>query len=86
MSTSRGAWPAKEDYFGFRWWPAPEVRSSSERFYPGQLPALLALSSAKKSMNRSNDGHNNPEPIGQSLSTPATPSEVPSERCSIYRS
>ena len=31
----------REDYFGFRWWPAPEVSSSSERFYPGQLPALL---------------------------------------------
>lgn len=75
----------KEDYFGFRWWPAPEVLSSSERFYPGQLPALLALSSAKKSMNRSNYGHN-PEPIGQSRSTPATPPEVPSERCSIHRS
>jgi hypothetical protein len=44
----------KEDYFCFRWWPAPEVLSSSERFYPSQLPALLVLSSAKKSMNRSN--------------------------------
>jgi 8-oxo-dGTP pyrophosphatase MutT (NUDIX family) len=31
----------KEDYFGYRWWPVPEVLSSSERFYPGQLPALL---------------------------------------------
>jgi 8-oxo-dGTP pyrophosphatase MutT (NUDIX family) len=31
----------REDYFGFRWWPVPEVSSSSERFYPGQLPALL---------------------------------------------
>jgi 8-oxo-dGTP pyrophosphatase MutT (NUDIX family) len=31
----------KEDYFGFRWWPVPEVLSSRERFYPGQLPALL---------------------------------------------
>jgi 8-oxo-dGTP pyrophosphatase MutT (NUDIX family) len=31
----------KEDYFGFRWWPVPEVRSSSGRFYPGRLPALL---------------------------------------------
>ena len=32
----------KEDYFGYRWWPVPEVLSSSERFYPGQLPVLLA--------------------------------------------
>ena len=30
-----------EDYFDFRWWPAPEIRSSRERFYPGRLPALL---------------------------------------------
>jgi 8-oxo-dGTP pyrophosphatase MutT (NUDIX family) len=32
----------KEDYFGYRWWPVPEVLGSSERFYPGKLPALLA--------------------------------------------
>lgn len=32
----------KEDYFGYRWWPVPEVLSGSERFYPRQLPALLA--------------------------------------------
>ncbi len=31
----------REDYFGFRWWPTPEISSSSERFYPGQLPVLL---------------------------------------------
>ena len=32
----------KEDYFGYRWWPLQEVlSSSSERFYPGSLPALL---------------------------------------------
>jgi hypothetical protein len=31
----------KEDYFDFRWWPALEILSSGERFYPGQLPALL---------------------------------------------
>jgi 8-oxo-dGTP pyrophosphatase MutT (NUDIX family) len=31
----------KEDYFGYRWWPVQEIFSSSERFYPGQLPALL---------------------------------------------
>jgi 8-oxo-dGTP pyrophosphatase MutT (NUDIX family) len=31
----------KEAYFGFRWWPAAEVLASSERFYPGRLPALL---------------------------------------------
>jgi hypothetical protein len=32
----------REDYFGFRWWPIPELIISTERFYPGQLPALLA--------------------------------------------
>ena len=31
----------REDYFAFRWWPIPEVLASRERFYPGQLPALL---------------------------------------------
>lgn len=31
----------REDYFGFRWWPQPEILSSSERFYPDRLPALL---------------------------------------------
>jgi hypothetical protein len=31
----------REDYLGFRWWPRPEIISSNERFYPGQLPALL---------------------------------------------
>jgi 8-oxo-dGTP pyrophosphatase MutT (NUDIX family) len=31
----------RDDYFGFRWWPRPEVLSSKERFYPGQLPPLL---------------------------------------------
>ncbi|RQW81872.1 NUDIX hydrolase [Micromonospora globispora] len=30
-----------EDYFGFRWWPVPEIVSSGERFYPGRLPELL---------------------------------------------
>ncbi|MFJ6169324.1 NUDIX hydrolase [Micromonospora orduensis] len=30
-----------EDYFGFRWWPLPEVVASPERFYPGQLPRLI---------------------------------------------
>jgi 8-oxo-dGTP pyrophosphatase MutT (NUDIX family) len=32
----------KEDYYGYRWWPVEEVLSGSERFYPGNLPALLA--------------------------------------------
>ena len=32
----------QEDYFGYRWWPVPEVVTSSERFYPGKLPALLS--------------------------------------------
>jgi 8-oxo-dGTP pyrophosphatase MutT (NUDIX family) len=31
----------REDYFDFRWWPTAEILRSSERFYPGQLPALL---------------------------------------------
>jgi 8-oxo-dGTP pyrophosphatase MutT (NUDIX family) len=31
----------REDYFDFRWWPTQEIRRSSERFYPGRLPALL---------------------------------------------
>lgn len=31
----------REDYFGFRWWPVPEVSSSGERFYPAHLPTLL---------------------------------------------
>jgi 8-oxo-dGTP pyrophosphatase MutT (NUDIX family) len=31
----------REDYFDFRWWPIPEILSSAERFYPGQLPTLL---------------------------------------------
>lgn len=31
----------REDYFGFRWWRQAEIVSSNERFYPGQLPALL---------------------------------------------
>ncbi|MEV4122377.1 NUDIX domain-containing protein [Micromonospora sp. NPDC049645] len=31
----------REDYFGFRWWPLPEVEASRERFYPGQLPRLI---------------------------------------------
>lgn len=30
-----------EDYFDFRWWPVVEVLSSTDRFYPGRLPALL---------------------------------------------
>ena len=30
------------DYFGFRWWPVAEVVASAGRFYPGQLPRLLA--------------------------------------------
>ncbi|GLY15838.1 DNA mismatch repair protein MutT [Kineosporia sp. NBRC 101677] len=30
-----------EDYFAHRWWPLPELTSSTDRFYPGQLPALI---------------------------------------------
>jgi 8-oxo-dGTP pyrophosphatase MutT (NUDIX family) len=48
----------REDYFGFRWWPQSEIVSSSERFYPGQLPALLTRSStASRSTNPSSCGH-----------------------------
>jgi 8-oxo-dGTP pyrophosphatase MutT (NUDIX family) len=32
----------KEDYFGYGWWPVPDVLTSGERFYPGKLPALLS--------------------------------------------
>lgn len=32
----------KEDYTDFRWWPLAEVAASTERFYPGRLPSLLA--------------------------------------------
>jgi 8-oxo-dGTP pyrophosphatase MutT (NUDIX family) len=31
----------KEDCFGYRWWPAQEIRDSSERFYPGKLSVQL---------------------------------------------
>jgi histidinol-phosphatase (PHP family) len=31
----------REDYFAFRWWPTRDIVTSGERFYPGQLPALL---------------------------------------------
>ncbi|HEX5121149.1 MAG TPA: NUDIX domain-containing protein [Pseudonocardiaceae bacterium] len=31
----------REDYVGYRWWPVQDVVSSGDRFYPGQLPALL---------------------------------------------
>ncbi len=30
-----------EDYVGFRWWTIDEITGSTERFYPGRLPALL---------------------------------------------
>jgi 8-oxo-dGTP pyrophosphatase MutT (NUDIX family) len=32
----------REDYTASRWWPAADVSSSTDRFYPGRLPALLA--------------------------------------------
>lgn len=31
----------QENYLGFRWWPVAEIESSTERFYPGRLPALI---------------------------------------------
>ena len=31
-----------EDYFDFCWWPVAKVVGSNSRFYPGQLPQLLA--------------------------------------------
>jgi hypothetical protein len=30
-----------DDYFDHRWWPVNEVVTSSDRFYPGQLPRYL---------------------------------------------
>jgi hypothetical protein len=33
----------REDFFGFRWWPAQQIRISREHFYPGQLPAARCL-------------------------------------------
>ena len=32
----------KEAYFAYRWWPTAEILTSSQRFYPGKLPSLLA--------------------------------------------
>lgn len=31
----------QENYLGFRWWPVAEIEASTERFYPGRLPALI---------------------------------------------
>lgn len=31
-----------EDYFGYRWWTVEAIQASSDQFYPGQLPTLLA--------------------------------------------
>lgn len=31
----------REEYLGHRWWPVAEVASSTQRFFPGRLPALL---------------------------------------------
>lgn len=31
----------QENYRGFRWWSVAEIETSTERFYPGQLPALI---------------------------------------------
>jgi len=41
LDTSRRTDYELEDYFDHRWWPIPEVLASTERFYPGRLPALL---------------------------------------------
>jgi 8-oxo-dGTP pyrophosphatase MutT (NUDIX family) len=30
-----------EDYFDHRWFPSAEIVASTDRFYPGRLPALL---------------------------------------------
>lgn len=40
-----------EDYFGFRWWPITEIVSSTEQFYPGQLPRLLSSFLAGNEIN-----------------------------------
>lgn len=31
----------KATFTGFRWWPLAAIERSTERFYPGRLPALL---------------------------------------------
>lgn len=31
----------REDYVGHRWWTVAELRSSTERFFPGRLPELI---------------------------------------------
>jgi 8-oxo-dGTP pyrophosphatase MutT (NUDIX family) len=30
-----------EDYFGYRWWPLPDLAATAERCYPGRLPSLV---------------------------------------------
>lgn len=31
----------QQNYRGFFWWPVAEIETSTERFFPGQLPALV---------------------------------------------
>ncbi len=31
----------QENYLGFHWWLVAEIETSTQRFYPGQLPALI---------------------------------------------
>ena len=31
----------QNNYLGFRWWEVAEIEVSTERFYPGRLPALI---------------------------------------------
>jgi 8-oxo-dGTP pyrophosphatase MutT (NUDIX family) len=31
----------QNNYLGFRWWEVAEIEASTERFYPGRLPALI---------------------------------------------
>jgi hypothetical protein len=31
----------QNNYLGFRWWEVGEIETSTERFYPGRLPALI---------------------------------------------
>jgi 8-oxo-dGTP pyrophosphatase MutT (NUDIX family) len=41
MDASRRLDYELDDYFDFRWWLRREITHSTERFYPGRLPALL---------------------------------------------
>lgn len=43
IDESRGLSYEREDYFGFRWWPTPEIANGNDRLCPGPRPALLTV-------------------------------------------